>query len=1081
MRWTEEQESAILSSDNQILVAAAAGSGKTAVLSERILTYLRRGGEVTQILVVTFTNAAAEEMKARIRKKIQVELTSGAGDTRFWQRQMEQLEWASIQTFHSFCKKIIDQNLYFLPYDKGYRLIQNQERTRLRKEVIREVLDRNYHVEDLSRQAVFKQFRTPKSDEKLIEIMERVLRYLRSHPEKSALRMEQGEWEAILIDEMEIAFQSLDAVLQDLLLICEEPCGPKKYSAALESDREFIRTLQSILKQKEFSGFLEAKEWKFSRFTAIRKEEKALLDEQLIERVKSLRTLSKKLLKKWLEEILIPVAKWTLNADMDSQTKALVALAREAESAIQSRKVKEGKMDFDDLETYAYELLLQPKVAHRYRKRYDQIYVDEYQDTSHMQEAVLMKIHHGNQLFFVGDGKQSIYQFRGATPELFLSKIRDESHGFSSIRLNQNFRSKARVIDGVNAFFNQRMKTEFGGVDYRETDQLKYGQALSGEESPKFMVVKSERGVDGEIDWIADQIQHLLDQGNPPNQIAILARSLASVQERFQRVFQKRGIPFQTNTQLNAMDAVEIRMVQSLLFLVNGAISDTVLLAAMRVPIWGFTADELATIREFQPIGRFELASRAYEKQVRDPLGRKIQGFYQSIASLRERARQIPLEDFLEELLETGDLIGQISSLPGGFQREHGVKSYIASLQARVNGHCATLHQLCACIEDEQREGIAMTLPIAQTERGVRLMTIHASKGLEFETVFIVNASQKANLRELVEPVQIHDEFGVAMSCYHHEKKALNTPLEMKIAKERIRRRRVSEELRIFYVGMTRAVERLIVVAHDANPERTREKQSYYATVYGGIESPSLYHWMIGARLWDHPAWDYHEETYLSTSEQENREEEPFLQESEDHLVAETEAANYQTKPGKKRKVNLTGWIRRDEERQVVFEEKTTWIELGIAFHEVLEKLPLLAFETLEQVVASMEQLELTRRITVKTRQRVDPDLVWKWVQSNIGRRISKSKQVFREKSFVGTLPDNQDALYAQGKLDCLFSEEDGWVLVDYKYRIHESHDLAVRQVHAYREMLSTCFQIHIKEAYLYEWISGDLIEIQLN
>ena len=425
-------------------------------------------------------------------------------------------------------------------------------------------------------------------------------------------------------------------------------------------------------------------------------------------------------------------------------------------------------------------------------------------------------------------------------------------------------------------------------------------------------------------------------------------------------------------------------------------------------------------------------------------------------------------------------LIDQISSFPGGFQREHGLKSYVLSLKTRVHGNCATLHQLCGSIEEEQREGISMPLPIPQTEQGVRLMTIHASKGLEFETVFIVNASQSVNLRELYEPVQVHDEFGLAMTGYHHEKKAIDIPLEMKIARERMRRQRVSEELRIFYVGMTRAVERLIVVAHDRFPEKTRKKQSYYATVYGGVESPSLYHWMVGAKVRSHPDWFYQEVDFLSASVQVDAEDQLFLHGPQKQLVAETDETEYIANAHKKRKVNLTGWIRRDEEKQLVFEEKTKWIELGTAFHEVLEKLPLIPFASKGDVRNSLEQLEMGRRIMPETRQRVDLDLLWMWTQSNLGCRMIESKRVFREKSFVGTLPVNQDALYAQGKLDCLFFEEDGWVLVDYKYRIHESHELAVRQIHAYREILSTCFNIHVKSAYLYEWISGEEIEINL-
>lgn len=1080
MRWTEEQDLAIHSRDNQILVAAAAGSGKTAVLSERILRVLREGGELSQMLVVTFTNAAAEEMKGRIRKKIREEQrkTPSGG---FWQKQIDQLEWASIQTFHSFCKKVIDQNLYLLPFDKGYALIQQQERDRIRIDEIRAMLERLYDSEREDVQAIFSQYRTPKSDRKLLELIDRVQSFLKRYPDGDLKRIAKDGWEELLREEMIILLDSLEKAQQVQIQLCESPCGPKRYREAIESDIVLAKKMREIWEARDYEKLKDIVPLEFKRFSSIRKAEKSELDESLIKAVKRQRDLTKKNLKSWTEKYIVPIVEWQPSRTMDEQVKALLFLAREFDDALRARKIRDGVMDFDDLEAYAFHLLRMPAVAQRIQKRYRNIFVDEYQDTSDMQEAVLNCISRQSQVFYVGDGKQSIYQFRGATPRLFISKMEGKEAGITGIRLNHNFRSSETVIKGINAFFNHRMTKAFGGIDYRETDQLKAGVESIGNQKPQFVVLKGQVGFEAEVLWVTEQIEELLRQGHQPGSIAVLARSLQPIQDAYRNVFQKKGIPFQTSQPYNSKELIVIEMFQALLFYLNGSVSDGAFLAVMRYPQWNFTPAEMAAIRIEYPEIRFETAARRYSKEREDALSEKLVVFFQEMDDLRERSCQLPLGDFLDDVWDQNHFADTIMAMPDGRQKYFGLRAYVQMLKDRVERKSLTLHHLCVMMQEERREGISYPIPSVQGDEGVRLMTIHGSKGLEFDTVFLVNAGQPANLFELNQSVLVHEDFGIAMTAFDKDKEAIRIPVERSIAQQHVKRQRISEELRIFYVGMTRAVERLFVVAHEEQPERVREKRPYLATAAGGLDYPTLYHWMVGAGMDKDPNWDYTEEEWACSEIGAVCKMKPFAIETGNMILAAEEAASYRADPLKKRKVNLTEWIRGKGSGQAVFQKNSDAIERGNAFHEVLEKISLSAYSDRSDAVSALDELCLNRRITTQTARLVDVDDLLAWNRSELGRRIRSADQVLREKAFVGRLPEDAEALYAQGKIDCLFCENGEWVVVDYKYHFSKDVSGSIRQVKAYGLLLRTCFGLAVKEAYLYEWSTGKVLEVDLD
>lgn len=1080
MRWTEEQKQAIDNRERELLIAAAAGSGKTAVLSERILRVLREGGELSRMMVVTFTNAAAEEMKRRIRRKIREAQKKEEASNR-WQRQLDQLEWASIQTFHSFCKKVIDQNLYLLPYDKGYSLIQPQDRTRIRMEEIRGVLELYYDTQDEDLQAVFLQYRSPKSDRRLIEILDRIQNFMQRQPGRKLTISSKEVWEDLLRTEMMIALESLEDVQKDQLDQCMQPGGPQKYAKAIESDLDMTRKIIRKLEAREYEDVQEFLPVKFQRFSSIQKAERAGLDEALIEAVKQQRNLTKKLLKRWMEDFMAPKAKWEPDGNMKKQAEALLFLANEFDSSLRARKIRDGIMDFDDLETYAYQLLQEPAVSRRFQNRIRYVFVDEYQDTSEMQEAVLNCISKESQLFYVGDGKQSIYQFRGATPRLFINKAEGKDGNVSCIRLNHNFRSGEKIIHGINAFFDSRMTKDFGGVAYKETEQLKAGVKTIGDEKPQFVVVKGEVGLDAECQWVAGEIENLLNQGHKPNSIAVLARSLQPVQDAYRAAFQKRGIPFETNQPFDSKDQVVIEMFQALLAYLNSGISDRAFLAVMRFPEWKFTPEDMARIRIAYPKIRFEAASRKYSEHKSDELASKLLHLFQMLDDLRERTHQVPLGDLLDEILQRNDFADSILAMPDGFQKNYGLRAYVNMLKERGERQNWTLHHLCMLIQEEREAGISFPIPSVQGDQGVQLMTIHGSKGLEFDTVFLVNAGQSANLFELNQSVLIHEDFGLAMSVYESEQEAIRIPLERRIAQLAVRRQRVSEELRIYYVGMTRAVERLIVVAHDMNPVSTREKRRYLSTIAGGIDYPSLYHWMIGAGMDNNLHWVYREEEMTSCESLAPAFSQTFDMTFNAVQTAVEDTETYVSNALKKRKTNLTEWIRDEEIGELFFQKNTEAVDRGNAFHEVLEKMQLKRLDSIQSAAREIQSLRINRLITEKTASLVDEEKLFCWSQSNLGQRILKAEVVLREKSFVGRLPDHANALYAQGKLDCLFREGAGWVIVDYK--LHFPHDMssAIRQVKAYAELISSCFGMKINEAYLYEWETVRVLEVDLD
>ena len=489
-KWTAEQSEAISSRGKNLLVSAAAGSGKTAVLVERILKLVIDDRiDIDKLLIVTFTNAAASEMRERISSAIARELEKGDENESNLRRQMTLLSKASISTLHSFCIQILRKNYYVLGIDPVFKIGDQAELLLLRKAALEEILEKAYSEETPEFIELVEAYTENKSDKKIEDMILSIYFFIQSQPypyqwletkvNDFKMNMDgfvESYWLKVIERSVSIEIEAVLDLIEEAEHICEMPGGPEPYIEALSADKRQIQEFKERF-SKYFAGKENYVNLSFApqKLNSIRKND--AIDETLKEQVKKLRDDYKKIMTRLKTDIFSKDLNKYL-ADINElypRMTALLALIGDLHKAYQRKKLEKGLLDFNDLEQYALKILENEEIAEVYRENYKYIFVDEYQDSNIVQETILNRIKDVNNLFFVGDVKQSIYRFRLADPGLFIEKYLEYSLDNSildkRIDLSKNFRSRKEILDGVNYIFKQLMSKELGEIDY--TDEAK--------------------------------------------------------------------------------------------------------------------------------------------------------------------------------------------------------------------------------------------------------------------------------------------------------------------------------------------------------------------------------------------------------------------------------------------------------------------------------------------------------------------------------------------------------------------------------------------------------------------------------
>ncbi|MDQ0483491.1 helicase-exonuclease AddAB subunit AddA [Guptibacillus hwajinpoensis] len=876
-RWTDEQWDAIAARNQDVLVAAAAGSGKTAVLVERIIRRLadeNDPAEVDRILVVTFTNAAAAEMRHRIGEALEERLKEDPSSL-YLRRQLSMLNRASISTLHSFCMEVLRRYYYEIDLDPAFRVADQTEAALLREEAMEELFEEHYSKpENDAFYDLVDRYSSDRSDVDLQLLVERLYHFSSSHPwpeqwladsvklyeEANKVGFNELVWVKELMKDVVLQLEGMKEVQDKAIELASAPGGPEPYLSSLEPERQMVSSLlqaaseswESLKEAFETASFGRLKPCKGDQFdSGIIETVKAMRD-----RVKkTIQSLKEDLFQRNPEEYLDDIVKL---APVLGTLSSLVNEFRERYSILKKEK---GLVDYSDLEHYCLSILLDQastpmnpipsSAAREYQTQFAEVLIDEYQDTNSVQETILNAISRsdesGGNRFMVGDVKQSIYRFRLAEPGLFLSKYktfgRSSADSSKRIDLARNFRSREEVLNGTNYIFKQIMDERVGEIEYDEAAELIPGASYPHSDTvvPEVHVIdqSSDNDEDGEdvekvqleARLIASNIKAMMGKSETERikvydrkeermrpiqyrDMVILLRATASWAPVILEELKQAGIPSYSDLASGYFEATEVAVMMSLLNVIDNPYQDIPLASVLRSPIIGLSEEELALIRINEKHSSYFAALQRYSETESNRLSETLSTFLANLNRWREQARQASLSELIWQLYRETNYFEFVGGMPAGLQRQANLRAlYDRARQYEATSFRGLFRFLRFIDRMKERGGdLGTARALGEQEDVVRVMTIHKSKGLEFPVVFIAGIAKQFNMRDMANPMLVHKEFGLATKFIDPHDRISFPTLPYFTLQKRMKLEMLAEEMRVLYVALTRAKEKVILV-----------------------------------------------------------------------------------------------------------------------------------------------------------------------------------------------------------------------------------------------------------------------------
>lgn len=891
-QWTPQQQNAIDIQGKSLLVAAAAGSGKTAVLVERIIQMISRDADpvdLDQLLVVTFTSAAASEMKERIGAAIQKKLQENPASEHLY-RQSLLLQKAQITTLHSFCLELVRQNFFRLGLDPQLKIADETENQLLLAEALDEVLEACYSdTEQLETFTALTDQYGGREDEQLRDVLLRLYHMAQSMAQPrlwlAQLTDTNGvDWLGLAAQDVKRQLTAVRQSLVKAIRLADGDDGLAAYRSHMEQEYNWSCQLLEALEQGWDTLARRLEENGFTRLPATRK---GTFDAETKEQVTAYRDAAKKQLED-VRKAYFSRPRETLLEELAAQAptrQLLCRLVLELMDRFQQKKAEKGLMDFHDMEHYCFALLYDTEgqtlvptdLARSLKQQYHEVMVDEYQDINDLQEAILQAVSRQDNLFMVGDIKQSIYGFRMANPRLFAGKYAAFPPGGDAVcqrlDLNRNFRCRQSVVEGVNQVFARLMDGRDGELLYDDAAALVYGAGYpplpedqdadcqqlqllvltapqddteaDGQEQP--LSAMEEEGL-----LLCRQIQQLMAQKAQVydkhlqqyrditwRDIVVLLRSPKAAGTVYARILKEAGIPAAVDTGDGYFSAWEIQVVLSVLHIIDNPLQDLPLVTVLKAPFAAFTEEELARLRMLAPKGYFyqclEQAAAATDPQtVPEALQKRAAEFLRQLQHWRRLARQLSLSDLIWQIYKETGFYEYTGALRDGLQRQ-------ANLRA--------LHQRARAYEQTSFQGVFLFLRfleqlqqnqadlepariLSDSENVVRIMSIHKSKGLEFPVVFVGGLGRRFNMRDTRQEFLLDKDCGLAFPVVDGQLEIRYPTIAQQVIRQKKRQEALEEEKRVLYVAMTRARERLYLIGSCAEPEKRRNIDPQQAGCY---------------------------------------------------------------------------------------------------------------------------------------------------------------------------------------------------------------------------------------------------------
>ena len=1122
--WTKEQQEVIDLREKNILVSAAAGSGKTAVLIERLFQLIVRDRvSVETILMITFTNKAAKEMAERLEKKLE-EATLLYPDDIFLREQLELLENAQISTIHSFCKNAIQENFNVLDIDIAFKVLEENEGAQLKDESMELLLEQYYEKKDPLFIRLLETYSRLENDNGLRETIKALFHFSQGAPYPSQW-LEEG---VASLDSDENRFLNnplgiaLSKILEREIALVEAlikkgykiaSYGANDYLEIAEKDLAIIAVLKDTLRHKSIPLFMGNTHVLFPKLPSVKKENQN--DEHDL--FKKVREDYKKKVKEMAFDFK---AHLNLLGDVKKETQYLINMVKDFDEIYGQLKRQKEALDFNDLEHLMILLLENQSIKKGYQDYFSHVFVDEFQDSNLVQERIVKSVATDNNLFFLGDIKQSIYRFRRADASIFLRTLNTYRMDALSetIFLNKNFRCSKNIVDGVNCVFDALMNGENSSIDYKKDGRLVFGSGIDRQEPIETFVVNRDEGllteetsqdkVYREAMICAEKIKTLIDEGaelcDSSNHdvrkikyedIAILMFSTKVTLPIYMEVFKKMGIPLFGEIDTGFFESESVQLFLDLLTVINNFKEDIPLINILKSPVFQFSLEALGKIRsKNQEFKSFNEAFLAYNEG--DNITAKKDYFLTMINEFKKDVTEHSLVGLLTLILTKTNFYYLLFSKENGNQEGANIRELLYMAGAYEGDHNDHLKGFLSYFEYLKKEQINIGEASIVSDNGnvVKILTLHKSKGLEFPVVFLCGLGNEFR-HPKKSLINFHPYLGIG-PVYVGKGKKIKT-LANYIIEKTNEKEKIEDQLNLLYVGMTRGKHLLYLVGSVKDLEK-KKKGWLLGTDETLVKPKCFYDFLLPYLYGNENIKRYYrvieKDMESFESELEKQSVDVVIKKTDGKIIQEDFLTMKTTVP---RKISVTemkqttvsdamtkDFLKGDLKIRPEFIEskQMSAVEKGILFHLAMEHLDLKKVVTDQDVYAYLNELVNKKIILPREREAIDMEGIIAFINSPLGKRVRKSNLIEQEKPFNYSLSpsrflegyEGEEETLLQDVIDLFFKEDDGYVLIDFKTdyvredTLENEIDEYRKQVLLYKEALSEIKNVNVKGVYLY-------------
>ncbi len=1185
------------------------------MLVERIINKaINENVDINKLLVVTFTNAAASEMRERVLDAIYKKLDEDP-ENESLQRQITLLNMASICTIDSFCLDVVRNNFYELEnVSPNFRIADTTEIELLKQEILDDIFEKKYEEDEADFIKLVNTYTSYRDDTPLKDLILKIYNYIGSSPFpkewlnekiemfniKNELNKDfsQTPWGKILLNEVEEELIDDIAVLKDVRESLEYDEQLDIFKQAIESDIKQIEILRQNLNSWD-KAYEIAQNIKF--ITWPRKK----IESELKEDAKKIRDNVKKKLNSKIEKILISNSQQS-NQDifeMYDILKKLEKLINEFDEIFSKRKRDKNIVDFTDIEHFALNILLKKdekgniiktEVAKKYTEKFEEIAIDEYQDSNLVQEYILTAISRGNNIFMVGDVKQSIYRFRQAMPKLFLDKYSNyETVGIDQknsvgrkIQLFKNFRSRDNILNFTNLIFKDIMSDKLGEVDYNESEYLNFGaedykkveQNLKTEiniiNTKKDEIEKNENlendekekndesdeiehleEIEVEAKYVAQKIKKMIESKSQVydrkkgefrdityRDFAVLLRSTKNKANVYEQEIINLGMPVFSDSTQEYLDSIEIQTIMSLLKVIDNPMQDIPLVTVLRSNIGGFTDNELVQIRLSDKYDNYYNCMQKAKVDVSLELKEKIEKFLKQIEGWRKSQEYLALDELIWKIYSDTGYYNYVGLMPNGNLRQANLKILFERARKYETASFKGLYNFINFIERLKTNSgdLSSAKIIGENDNVIRIMSIHKSKGLEFPVVFLVNSNKKFNEQDIKkDPVLLHQEMGIGAKYIDYNMQVQYDTLTREAIKNVLNIEAISEEMRILYVALTRAKEKLIITGISKDLQKQIEDMEKQKEIYHKVDKKinsilvkkykSYLDWILLVYLYEKEnskdllelneikpkdiinknTMEIEQINSINLRDKLESKKIEFSNEDKEKIKNKIEY-EYKNKlatviPTKSSvtKIKLMKQQNETEIKEITFakpkflqneeEEKITPAEKGTLIHLCMQKLNPKQEYDLNKIKEFIKELEYKEIITEKEAKAINPYKILEFTKSDIWMELKEAKEIYKEKPFYINIPvkeiynseEIEESILVQGIIDLYYINKNNQIiLLDYKtdyIEKGEENKLVERykeQLQLYKKALEGALQKKVDKVYIYSVYLGKKIEI---